>query len=104
MCGKLGNYIEDSTEGYDNGVVEEKLSTPGVPTSFFCFSLFALYRPNISMAKVTWCLTFSSMFLQRPISWPGICARWYLNLLMPPLNFALQNFKRSLGSPRILSQ
>ncbi len=35
MCGKLGNCIEDSIEGDDSGVVEEKLSTPGVPISFF---------------------------------------------------------------------
>ena len=40
MCGKLGNYIEDSTKGDDNGVVEEKLSIPQVPISFFCFSFF----------------------------------------------------------------
>lgn len=37
MCGKLGNCIEDSTEGDDNGVVEEKLSTLAVPISFFSF-------------------------------------------------------------------
>jgi len=42
MCGKLGNYIEDSIEGDDNGVVEEKLSTPGVHISFFFSSFFAL--------------------------------------------------------------
>jgi len=37
MCGKLGNCIEKSIEGDVNGVVEEKLSTPGVPISFFYF-------------------------------------------------------------------
>jgi len=41
MCGKLGSYIEDSIEG-DENVVEEKLSTPGVPISFFFFSFFGL--------------------------------------------------------------
>ena len=35
MCGKLGNYTEDSTKGDDNGVMEEKLPTPGVPIYFF---------------------------------------------------------------------
>ena len=45
MCGKLGNCIDDSTEGDDNGVVEEKLSTPRVPISFF-FLFFLCIMPT----------------------------------------------------------
>ena len=56
MCGKLGNCIKDSTEGDDNGVVEEKLSNPGVPIYFFL--LFFLYIMLTRHINDQGCLVF----------------------------------------------
>ena len=76
MCGKLGNFIKDSTEGDDNGVLEEKLSTPGVHIAFISLHYA---DSTYQWPRLLGVRNFRQHFC-RDLYHGWVFARWYLNL------------------------